>query len=560
MTDGAGDKPIARRLSLRVQVISAMAVVLSPLLFMGATQAWAAQRDTRELRYLALQQGAQDRLREAESIFVRARMVMRMLATEDEKPSCAEIDRRLAPLELPIRNILRFNYDGLVVCHQVGDNLTGAPMPVAEWNERLRRGIESIEEAGQPGMALGDPAIYLLRRQTNDEGGFMGALALTLSIEDIALRMSGGSSHGNLTLALVTGDGRTVGSNMIKSVPRDWLSETTMLDRRLHRITTEQGMALDVVLFPLSVDGLWIMIWDPAPPARMQVMFAFLVPILAYLASLLAASWIADAMVLRWLERIRVRISDMRGSGLYVPLAHEVRRAPAEMQQLVEAFDDLTSRVSTHEADLNRALNQMKAAFREIHHRVKNNLQVMLSMLKLQGRGEPLPQTQSALKVAARRVAMMAAVHHTLLNEGDLDAVEALDLFNAVGSQIDEQLGWTEGGRQVHLDISPCSLPADFAVPLGMFVLEAIGLLCPELDEEANQDVLLRFSVDNGDAQLTLSCGAAGDDDQVEMGRDTHMFLSAFARQVGGTVAVDGESAEKITIQLNFSIADDRAH
>lgn len=559
MIGGAGDRQTAKRLSLRVQVIGAMAIVLSPLLFMGAMQAWAAQQDTQELRFFALQQGAQDRLREVESVFVRARMAMRMLATDDDRPTCAGISQRLAPLELPLRNVLRFNAEGLVTCHQVGDGLIGAPMPVLDWNERLRKGVETIEEAGQPGLALGDPAIYMLRRQTDDDGGFSGTLALSLSIEDISSRLSSGAAPTGLALALVTPDGRAVGTTMIQSVPQEWLSEAAILDRKPYRIIAEQGRALDVVILPLSVEGLWMMIWNPAPPARMEVLFAFMVPILAYLAALLAASWIADAMVLRWIERIRIRISDMRGSDRYSPLAHEVLRAPAEIQQLVEAFDELTSRVSTHEADLQRALGQMKAAFREIHHRVKNNLQVMLSMLKLQGRGEALPETQSALKVAARRVAMMAAVHHTLLNEGDLDSVEAMDLFNAVGNQIDEQLGWIEGGRQVLLDVLPALLPADFAVPLGMFVLEAVALLCPDSDEEEYPDVQLRFTHDDGVAHLTLMCGMGAFSDEGEMGRDTHLFLSAFARQVGGRVSVNASQSEQITIELIFAIDEEKS-
>lgn len=552
MTAAAGDKKITRRLSLRVQVITAMAVVLSPLLIMGALQAWSAQQDTRELRFLALQQGAQERLRDVEAVFVRARMVMRLLAMDEGRPDCAEIGRRLAPLDLPLRNVVRFNVDGLVTCHEVGDGLEGAPMPVAEWNERLRKGVEAIDEAGQPGLALGDPAIYMLRRQTNSDGGFAGTLALSLSIEDIASRAAGSGPPAGLSGALVTPDGRTIGSSMVQSVPQQWLTEAAMLDRRPHRLVAEPGMALDVVILPVSVNGLWIMIWDPALPARMEVLFAFLVPILAYLAALLAASWIADAMVLRWLERVRTRISDMRASGRYSPLSHEVSRAPAEMQQLVEAFDELTSRVSTHEADLQRALDQMKAAFREVHHRVKNNLQIMLSMLKLQGRGEALPETQAALKVAARRVAMMAAVHHILLSESDLGTVDALDLFGAIGNQIDEQLGWTEGGRQVILAVDPGPLPADFAVPIGMFVLEAVGLLCPESGEARDPDIELRFSQDDGVGRLTLGCGPREGDDEAEMGRDTHLFLSAFARQLGGTVSVDTTTPEQLTIVLDF--------
>lgn len=552
MTETGGEGRVKRkRLSLRLQVISAMAVVLSPLLIMGAINAWSEQQFSQRARFHELQHGAQDRLRQTDAMLVRVRTALRMITIEDAKLSCGEIGQRMAALDLPLRNTLQFDSEGIVTCSEVGEGVVGMPMPQLEWNDRLRKGVETIEVSGQRGLALGDPSIYMLRRVTDAQGNFAGSVGLSLSLDDITARLAEASKSSAVTVALVIHGGQAIGSNIVAGVPMEWISEGATLNQKTYHLTPQQGPPLDVVLLPLSMDGLWLMVGSPSPPQRAEGILAFLVPILAYLAALLAASWIADAMVLRWLERIRIRIQDMRSSARYMPLAPELSRAPLEMQQVAEAFDDLTSRVTTHESDMQRALVQMKAAFREVHHRVKNNLQVMLSMLKLQGRGEPLPETQAALKVAAHRVAMMAAVHHTLLNEGDLDTVEALDLFNAICNQVDEQKGWVDGGRNIIPDVSPGPLPADMAVPLGMFVLEAVGLLCPD-DDEA--DVILHFDRDNGNCRLKLTCGNASESEKSGIDRDTSLFLSAFARQIGGTVSVDSSAENEINIELAFSV------
>lgn len=548
---GGATRAKRKRLSLRLQVIYAMAFVLSPLLIMGAINAWSEQRFSQQIQFHELQQSAQDRFRQIDAMLVRSRTALRMITAESADLSCTQIASRMSVLDLPLRNTVMFDADGTVICSEVGEGLVGTPMVQLEWNDRMRKGVETIEVSGQRSRALGDPAIFMLHRINDSQGNFAGSVALSMSLVDMAARIAESSNSNTITTALVVQGGEVIGSNIVAGVPMEWISGGATLNQKIYHLTPEQGPPLDVVLLPLRTDGLWLMVGAPSPPQRVETILAFLVPILAYLAALLAASWIADAMVLRWLERIRIRIQDMRSSARYMPLTPDLSRAPREMQQVAEAFDDLTSRVTTHETEMQRALLQMKAAFREVHHRVKNNLQVMLSMLKLQGRGEALPETQAALKVAAHRVAMMAAVHHTLLNEGDLDAVEALDLFNAICNQVDEQKGWVEGGRHIIPDVTPGPLPADMAVPLGMFVLEAVGLLCPD-DDEA--DVVLHFDRNNGDCLLKLTCGNDPESGDGEIDRDTSLFLSAFARQIGGTVSVDSSIEGEITIALEFSV------
>lgn len=549
-----GEGQVKRRLSLRLQVIVAMAIVLSPLLIMGAIQTWTTHSNARQLRFLELQQGGQERVREVEAILSRARTALRMVSADERGLTCSEVGQKLMPLDLPLRNTMRFDVDGLVTCHEIGEALTGVPMPVPEWNDLLRRGAETIEAGDQLGLALGEPAIYMLRRQSDSSGSYAGSLAITLSIEDIINRLSSSAQ----TTAFVSADGSVIGSGIVRNIPAEWLTESALLGHEIRRLVTSEGRALDIVVMPVSTNGIWMIAGEPAGTRQTEAVLVFLVPILAYLAALLAASWIADAMVLRWLRRVRLRITDMRSSGAYMPLIHEVARAPSEIQQLARAFDDLTGQVTRHESELQGALAQMRAAFREIHHRVKNNLQIMFSMLKLQGRGETSPETQAALRLAARRVAMMAAVHHALLNEGDLDTVDALDLFNVISNQIDEQQGWSENGRRLIPDITPGALPSDLAVPIGMFVLEAVCLLCPEVHDGRNADMELRFIRADGQAKLSLFClNQKAGGDNLDMDRETNLFLSAFARQLNGSVRVDTEVEGRIGIELTFLINDD---
>lgn len=539
--------------TLRRQVIVAMALMLSPLLILGGVRVVAERAEAREDRFQELLDNSRDRLVDIESTLGRTRLALRMIAVDDRRLSCSEIAERLIPLDLPPRNILRFDADGNVTCHLIGNDLIGQPMPSPEWNEQLRKGLDLLEASDRAGMALGEPAVYTLHSQYDAAGTFEGTLAFSVGLESITQRMAPGTAAGALKHNLVLADGTVVGSDVLGSVPAEWLTSEAVLERQLKQITLPQGRRLDIVLQPLSSNGLWMLSATTAPQRqRTSAVAAFVVPVLAYLAALLAVSWIVDAMVLRWLERLRLRISDLRRTGDFAPLAPELSSSPAEFRQLAEAFDELTERVAVNETDLQGALTRMRSAFRETHHRVKNNLQVMLSMLKLQGRGEALPETQKALRIASHRVAMMAAVHHSLLNEASLETVEATDLFNAICDQIHEQQGWFEGGRLVVPEIEPGPLPADFAVPLAMFVLEAFNLLCKPSEGETPRDLRLNYSQEGETGCLILGCDADPlEASSVELS-EPGFFLGAFARQIGGSVTKMTDDPGKVLISLHF--------
>lgn len=301
--------------TLRRQVIVAMALMLSPLLIMGGIRVLAERAEAREDRFQELLDNSRDRLVDIESTLGRTRLALRMIAVDDRRLSCSEIAERLIPLDLPPRNILRFDADGIVTCHLIGNDLVGQPMPSAEWNDMLRKGLDLLESSDKPGMALGEPAIQMLHAQFDTDGTFQGSLAFSVGLESIAQRMSPGTAAGALKHNLVLADGSVVGSDVLDAVPPEWLTSEAVMQRQLKQMTLPQGRRMDIVLQPLSSDGLWMLSATTAPQRqRTSSIAAFVVPVLAYLAALLAVSWIVDAMVLRWLERLRLRISDLRRS------------------------------------------------------------------------------------------------------------------------------------------------------------------------------------------------------------------------------------------------------
>jgi two-component sensor histidine kinase len=120
-----------------------------------------------------------------------------------------------------------------------------------------------------------------------------------------------------------------------------------------------------------------------------------------------------------------------------------------------------------------RMLARQEAVIQEVHHRVKNNLQTIASLLRLQARRLSSSEARGALEEAVRRIASIALVHETL-SRGPREAVE----FGEVGRAIIRMVadGLTDPDRKVHLAFEgePGELAADVATPLAVVLVELL--------------------------------------------------------------------------------------
>jgi two-component system, sensor histidine kinase PdtaS len=123
-----------------------------------------------------------------------------------------------------------------------------------------------------------------------------------------------------------------------------------------------------------------------------------------------------------------------------------------------------------------RELLTKEATIREIHHRVKNNLQTVASLLRLQARRLSSPEGRSALQEAVRRVGSIAIVHDTLSQGFDesVDFDEVADRLRAMVADMWRQPGEGDGSVETRREGTFGVLTGDVATPLAMVLTELL--------------------------------------------------------------------------------------
>ncbi|HZD97602.1 MAG TPA: histidine kinase N-terminal domain-containing protein [Micromonosporaceae bacterium] len=148
-----------------------------------------------------------------------------------------------------------------------------------------------------------------------------------------------------------------------------------------------------------------------------------------------------------------------------------------------------------------RALITKDATIREIHHRVKNNLQTVAALLRLQARRVGIPAARGALEESVRRVASIALVHETLSMTSD-EAVDFDNIVDRVAAAAAEVAG-DESRLVMRRTGSFGVLPAEIATPLVM-VLNELLLNAAEHAFEPGSDGAVEISVERDRSQIQV--------------------------------------------------------
>jgi two-component sensor histidine kinase len=122
---------------------------------------------------------------------------------------------------------------------------------------------------------------------------------------------------------------------------------------------------------------------------------------------------------------------------------------------------------------LNAALAEKDLLIQEVHHRVKNSLQMVQNLLSLQARTAD-PVSAEALRAGSARVNTIAAVHDRLYRGGTAQAVDLAGYMDALMADLREATGATATGRAIHLHIATASLNATDAPVLGLVATELV--------------------------------------------------------------------------------------
>ena len=135
---------------------------------------------------------------------------------------------------------------------------------------------------------------------------------------------------------------------------------------------------------------------------------------------------------------------------------------------------DLTEQRKAEEA-LRASLHEKEVLLKEIHHRVKNNMQVISSLVALQAERVPDSGMRAALQDVAHRVRSMALVHEKLYQSADMARVEFAQYAESLLNYLWRAHGTTASGIRLALDLEPVPLSVNAAVPCGLILNELVS-------------------------------------------------------------------------------------
>jgi two-component system, sensor histidine kinase PdtaS len=168
----------------------------------------------------------------------------------------------------------------------------------------------------------------------------------------------------------------------------------------------------------------------------------------------------------------------------------------------------------------------------EIHHRVKNNLQTVASLLRLQARTDGV-DAQKALNDSVNRILAIAAVHEVLTERRDED-VELGELLDRLRAMLVQGLG---AAKTVDAVLEPVSLAGDRATALALVFSE----LLQNALEHGGQSVRVELTRRDGQVALTIADDGAGVDGEPVSGTGLSIVRALVRDELGGTLSLDSE-------------------
>ncbi len=202
---------------------------------------------------------------------------------------------------------------------------------------------------------------------------------------------------------------------------------------------------------------------------------------------------------------------------------------------------------------IEKSLAEKELLLKEIHHRVKNNLQVVSSLLSLQSDDLDDEKTKSALREGQNRVASMALIHQNLYQEENLVEVETKPYFERLVAQLKQSMSSGTTDVNIYATIDPMRLDVDTMIPIGLIATELIiNSYKYAFKGRAQGSILVKFQNINNRIELQVKDDGIGSDKnetQLEESFGTKL-IRAFCQKLNADLSVQKSNGVSTTISF----------
>ncbi|PSJ38883.1 sensor histidine kinase [Allosphingosinicella deserti] len=211
-----------------------------------------------------------------------------------------------------------------------------------------------------------------------------------------------------------------------------------------------------------------------AVPITFLEALTILLPVLMWLAASVIGWLVVDRYLVRPLRRMQRLVSAYQPGDRDFGLPR-VKSPAREIGELGLAFEGVAQTVARHEAELEAAVERQTRLVREVHHRVKNNLQVVASLLNIHSRGSSNEAAAAAYASIQRRVDALAVVHRNHYAELEENRGVALKpLVSELAANLRATAPASAANMTIRVDLEPYYATQDVAVSVAFLVTEAV--------------------------------------------------------------------------------------
>lgn len=297
--------------------------------------------------------------------------------------------------------------------------------------------------------------------------------------------------------------------------------------------------------------------FGPYAPLILVVAAAAVIFALVFHGIVRTGAWIR-VNVIDGLEEV-ARVARAMGTGdLH---ARVYRRGPAELETVGEALNALAESTAREMEELRHSLRERDTLLREVHHRVKNNLQIISSMIRLQADGVSDPDASTAVLATQRRVTSIALVHEYLHRSDSLSRIRFDTYLESLSAHIIQHYRQELVHVSLETEIEPRALHIDEAIPCGLILSEALANSMRHAFPGGRRGtVRVRFYSDDRSAVLEIGDdgdGGAPSDADVSGGIGM-MLMRALAEQLRGHLSVESAPGGTL-LRLRFTPETDHS-
>jgi two-component sensor histidine kinase len=307
-----------------------------------------------------------------------------------------------------------------------------------------------------------------------------GDIRVRIAPDSQAIAVRAGVANGMATALIPLSEIRSAASQPGRQVQALVLVDESS-ELRVIGPPDDDEVNLTLTRWPIGNGTIIARVGTPQQRVATQDRLLLLLPVMMWVAAALLTWLLVSRLLVRPLKRLERSVREFT-PGRHLDLPRNLGPSQ-EIQELRDAFARAVARVDESEGEMASALEGQRRLVREVHHRVKNNLQVVASLLNIHGRSAAAAEARQAYAAISRRVGALSVVHRNHFAEMEENRGIALrPLITELAAELRAGAPDSARGIAIELDVDNSYTTQDVAVAVAFLVTEIVEfsmLRCP---------------------------------------------------------------------------------